>query len=106
MTLFEPIAHRLRARSARLLATAIAFEIAGSASILFFWPAGWALGLVLVTTAALRVYSLADRARDTVSGPGAAVYLTVRRLAALTALAAVALLVLGTLRIVLVGGWV
>ncbi len=104
--LLDQIAGRLRARSPRLLATAIVFELAGSSAILGLWPRGWALGLILVMTAALRVYSLAERTKDSVTGPVAAFYALVRWLAAFTSLAAVVLLVGGLLRVVIGSGWV
>ena len=106
MIILDRIALRLGRRSVRLLGTAILFEIAGSSAIVFFWPAGWALGLVLVTTALLRLYALAERGREAVVGPTVTLYVIVGWLAAISALAAVATLVVAALGALIAGGWV
>ena len=106
MILLDQIALRLRARSVRWLAAAVVFEIAGSSAIVCLWPAGWLLGLILVMTGLLRVYSLAERGRESAVGPVLTLYAIVRWLAALTVLAAVALLLVAAFGAVLGSGWV
>ena len=103
---FARLAGRLRARSVRLLAWAIAFELAGATAILYWWPRGWPLGLILLTLTALRVYSLAERTAGKVAGAAAALFIAVRWLAAAACAASFVVLIVAVLGFVLGSGWV
>ena len=96
---------RMRRFSPRLLSTAIVFEIAGSAAILLFLPRFWFVGVILIGVAAMRLASLAERARVSADDSTARLYRVIQWAAQGTVVLAVAFLVLGLLAMVLGGGW-